>query len=97
VDFDRDVLALDEADFLETLTERSHAVLRHVSERFTAKKHYHRHRRLLHARPRAATPPWRRARDELAHSITLSARISNESSTFFEPRLIVSARCESLR
>jgi hypothetical protein len=35
--FDRDVLALDEACFLQAVLERGHAV-RHVSERSTAEK-----------------------------------------------------------
>jgi hypothetical protein len=58
VDFDRDILALDEARFLQALAERSHAFRRHVSERFTAEKPHHRHRWLLRARderPRRCT------------------------------------------
>jgi hypothetical protein len=44
---DRDVLALDETCFLQALPERSHAVVRHISERSTAEKPHHRHRWLL--------------------------------------------------
>ena len=63
---DRDVLALDEACFLQALAECSHAV-RLAGERSTAEKPHHRHRRLLRAR--RERPRRRRAaeqRDELA-------------------------------
>jgi hypothetical protein len=66
--FDADVLVLDKACFLQALAERSHAVLQHLSERFTAEKPHHRHCRLLRAR---RDWPRRRAAekgDELAPS-----------------------------
>jgi len=44
--FDRDVLAFDEARFLQALTERGYEV-RGIGERRTAEKPDHRHRRLL--------------------------------------------------
>jgi hypothetical protein len=67
VEFDRDVLALDKACFLQALAERSHEV-RHVSERPAVEKPHHRHCWLLRARrerPRgccAAEPCISRAR-----------------------------------
>ena len=77
--FDRDVLALDEACFLQALAERGHEV-RRVGERRAAEEPDHRHRRLLRAR--RERPRRRRAaeqRDELApsHSITSSASASS--------------------
>ena len=48
-EFDRDVLALDEARFLQALAKRGDEV-RHVGERRAAEKPDHRHRRLLRAR-----------------------------------------------
>src|SRR6266487_995683 len=82
--FDQDVLALDEACFLEALAEGCHEV-RGVSERGVPQETNNRHRRLLRAcrqRPRG-----RRAAeqgDELAppnHSITSSARASSIGGT----------------
>ena len=64
--FDRDVLALDEACFLQALAERDHEV-RGVSERGVPEETNNRHRRLLRAR--RERPRSRRAaeqRDELA-------------------------------
>jgi hypothetical protein len=58
VEFDRDVLALDKACFLQALAERGHEV-RHVSERPAVEKPHHRHRRLL--RTRRERPRRRRA------------------------------------
>ena len=52
--FDRDVLALDEAGFLQALAERGHEV-RCGGERRAAEKPDHRHRRLLRMRAQAAT------------------------------------------
>src|SRR5262249_14079792 len=77
--FDRYVLALDVACFLQALAERDHEV-RGVSERGAAQETNNRHRRLL--RPRREWPRGRRAaeqRDEFApvHSITSSARASS--------------------
>src|SRR6516164_2261329 len=74
----RDVLALDEACFLEALAERSHALVRNRS---TAEKPDDRHCRLLRVR---CERPRRRAaeqRDEIAplHSITSSARARKDS------------------
>src|SRR5262249_49086074 len=76
----RDVLALDEACFLEALAERSHALVRNRS---TAEKPDDRHRRLLRVRRER---PHRHAAeqcDELAafHSITSSARASSIGDT----------------
>jgi hypothetical protein len=79
---DPDVLALDEAYFLQALAERSPLVARYVP---TAEKPHHRHRRLLRAR--RERPRERRAaeqRDELApshHSIASSARASSVGGT----------------
>ena len=56
--FDRDVLALDEADLLQALAEGGHKV-RRVGEGRAADKPDHRHRRLLRAR--RERPPRRRA------------------------------------
>jgi hypothetical protein len=83
-EFDRDVLALDEARFLQALAKRGDEV-RHVSERRAAEKSDHRHcsffGRLL--RTRGIRPCGRTAnqRDELAppHSITSSASASTRS------------------
>ena len=95
--FDRDVLALDEACFLQALAERGHEV-RRVGERRAAEKSDHRHRRLLRAR--RERPRGRRAaekRDELAppHSITSSARASSvvdsRPSAFAVLRLMTSS------
>src|SRR5262249_55160924 len=64
--YDRDVVAVDEARFLQALAECSHAV-QNVSERSTAEKPHHRHRRLLRARrerPRDSRAA--EQRDELA-------------------------------
>src|SRR5215831_6658668 len=76
--FDHDVLALDEACFLQALTEGGHEV-HSVSERGVPHEPDHRHLRLL--RPSRERPRCRAAeqRDELAtlHSITSSAIASN--------------------
>src|SRR5215831_8397366 len=81
--FDRDILALDKACFLQALAEGSHEVSG-VSERGVPQETNNRHRRLLSAR--RERPRDRRAaeeRDELAafqaHSITSSARSRNDS------------------
>src|SRR5262245_42867903 len=79
--FDQDVLALDEACFLQTLAERGDQV-REVGERAVPQETNNRHGRLLRAR--RARPRSRRAadeRDELAalHSITSVARSRNDS------------------
>src|SRR5437879_5366249 len=77
--FDQDVLALDEACFLQALAEGSHEV-RGVSERGVPQETNNRHRWLL--RPCRERPCRRAAeqRDELAtlhYSITSSARASS--------------------
>src|SRR6516162_9029327 len=80
--FDHDVLALDEACFLQALTEGGHEV-HSVSERGVPQEPDHRHLRLLRARrerPRGRTA---KERDEFAslHSITSSARASSIGGT----------------
>src|SRR5262249_25424040 len=81
--FDQDVLALDEACFLQALTEGGYEV-RSVSERGVPQETNNRHGRLLRAR--RERPCSRRAaeqRYELApfHSITSSARASSFAGT----------------
>src|SRR5262245_1251017 len=78
--FDHNVLALDEACFLQALAERHHEV-RGVGERGVPQETNNRHRRLLRARrerPRgyAAEERYERASP---HSITPSARTKNVS------------------
>ena len=80
--FDRHVLALDIAGFLQALAKCAQAVRERV-RRCAVEKPDHRHRRLLRARRER---PRRRAaeqRDELAplHSITSSARASSVGGT----------------
>ena len=79
---DHDILPLDESRCTETLPEGCHDA-RGISGRTAAEKPDHRHRRLLRAR---CERPHRRAaeqRDELTspHSITSSARASNDGGT----------------
>src|SRR5262249_37276047 len=74
--FDRDILALDKACFLQALAEGSHEV-RGVSERSVPQETNNRHFRLLRARrERPRDRPAAEQRDELAaphYSITSSA------------------------
>jgi hypothetical protein len=93
---DRDVLALDEACFLQALVEGSHAGP-HVSERSTAEKPHHRHRWLLRARskrpcsraagravprlPSRANSGREQVQHGGAYSITSSARASSVGGT----------------
>src|SRR6266545_2671783 len=70
--FDRDVLALDKACFLQALAERGHEVPG-VGKRRTAEQPDYRHRRLLRARLYLLYDPAApEKRDELAspHSVT---------------------------
>src|SRR5262249_54232372 len=78
--FDRDVLALDEACFLQALVERSHAVHRHVSERSTEEKSHHWHCRLLRARRER---PCRRATEQSDER----AAVHSRSLPCFLPRI----------
>src|SRR4029077_21097056 len=80
--FDGDILALDEASFLEALAERGYQVAG-VGKRRTAENPDPRHRRLLRAcrerpRCRASKQPDERA---TLHSITSSARASSVGGT----------------
>src|SRR5215831_2313888 len=90
--FDQDVLALDEARFLQTLAERGDQV-REVGERGVPQETNNRHRALL--RPRRERPCGHRAAeqsDELAalhHSITSSARASSVAGTSMASALAV--------
>ena len=65
--FDRHVLALDLADFAETLVEHPHQVRYQVS-RPAAEDSDHRHRRLLRQRSKRPTRRTPENRDELAPS-----------------------------
>src|SRR4051812_14993261 len=84
--FDHNVLAFNEACFVQTTAESGHEVLK-INERCVSEESNDRHRRLLRARRER---PHRRAaeqRDELAspHSITSSASCWNDS-VIFNPR-----------
>src|SRR5262245_51674417 len=88
--FDRDVLPLDEACFLQALAERGHQVPS-VGKRRTAEEPDHRHCLL---RARREGPGRRRTAeqsDELAapHSITSSARASSIGGTSMPSALAV--------
>src|SRR6185503_19580528 len=80
--FNRNVLAFDEASFLQTLTERGHQG-RSRSKRCAAKEPDHRLRRLLRARCKRQRCRASSNGQELApsHSITSSARASNVGGT----------------
>src|SRR6516225_5612975 len=81
--FDHDVLALDEACFLQALTEGGHEV-HSVSERGVPQEPNHRHFWLLRVcRERPHRSRAAEERDELAavHSITSSARASSVGGT----------------
>src|SRR5215831_15391062 len=96
--FDHDVLALDEACFLQALTEGGHEV-HSVSERGVPQEPDHRHLRLLRARRQRPRCSAAEQRDELValHSITSSARASSSGGisspiAFAVARLITSSK-----
>ena len=88
--FDRDILALDEACFLQALKEGGHEV-RSVSERSVPQETNNRHRRLLRARRERPRRRAAESQDERAplHSITSSARASSVGGTFIPSAVAV--------